>query len=313
MRVLAIGAGRWGANIIRTLHGLNALAGVVESHDETRAKCATNYPGVPMHASLDEALNDTFDAATIATPAPTHFEVATACLNAGLHTFVEKPMTLAVRDAEVLNELAQQKGRVLMAGHLLLYQPAVQFLKSAIRDGKIGELISIHQERLNLGRARNAENVLWSLGVHDVAVAQFLVGAAPVSVSSSGKSFLNRGIEDDVYLHVEFEGGVQSNLHCSWLWPTMRRQTTVIGSKAMLVYDEVNQTVTLHDKHIDGNLENVNQGESVVFEGAGQPLELELSHFLECARTGKRPDSDGSSAIEVVKIMERATKSPVTV
>lgn len=309
MSVAAIGSGNWGKNIVRTLNELGALAAIVETSPDLRSKAAEEYPNAKIYDNLEPVLHSDITAVTIATPAQTHFSIARAALIAGKDVFVEKPITLSSEEAEDLCRLAEESGRILMVGHLLLYQPAVQAMAAMIQDGGIGNLISIHQERLNLGKARSVENVLWSLGVHDVAVAMFLSNSAlglDGAALGVGNAVLNPGVEDDFYLHCQLVNGVQTHLHCSWLWPERRRRTVVIGSTAMLVYDELAQTVTLHKKSIDANLNNVDNGEAVVFEGAGEPLRLEMEHFLHCVETRDKPKSDGWSALEVVRAMEMA-------
>lgn len=316
MKILAIGAGRWGQNILKNLHALGHLAGVVDYHAESKAKAREIAPDVPIYDLYEDALKaTTFDAVTIATPAPTHYQVARAMLERGLHTFVEKPMTMSSLEAEALTQLAAKQDRVLMVGHLLMYQPAVQFLKESLESKLIGDLISIHQYRLNLGRARNVENALWSLGVHDVAVAQYLVGDAPGRVVASGHSHLTPGVQDDVHVNITYKNGVHSSLHCSWLWPEMNRRTVIVGTTGMLVYSEADQSVTLHRKSINANLENVvaETPTEVVFQGSGEPLKLEMEHFVECCRTGITPRSDGESATHVVRILEMADRSMLPV
>lgn len=310
MKVLAIGAGAWGRNIVKNLHALGVLAGICDVSDDNLAKATELAPGVPTYHLPEEAYDAAeFDAVAVATPAPLHFEIAAVAMKRGMHCFVEKPLTLSAREADALVQVAAEQERVLMAGHLLLFQPAVEFLREQIRNGAIGELVSLHQERLNLGRARSVENVLWSLGVHDVAVALYLVGENPTAVQASGLAALTEGVEDDVYLHIDYPSGVKSHLHSSWLWPSLRRRTTVIGTDGMLVYNETEQQVVLHRKRIDGNLASINDGEEVVFEGSGEPLKLELEHFLNCVRTGATPKADGVSAAEVIRVLEAANPS----
>lgn len=308
MKVAAIGSGNWGKNIVRTLNELGALAAIVEASPALREKVAQDYPNVPVFDTLEPVLNSEIPAVAIATPAATHFSLARAALIAGKDAFVEKPITLSSHEAEDLCRLADENDRVLMVGHLLLYQPAVQEMARMIAEGAIGRLLSIHQERLNLGKARSVENVLWSLGVHDVAVALFLAGTTTLEGAVGvGQAVLTPGVEDDFYLHCQLPNEVQTHLHCSWLWPDRRRRTVVIGSAGMLVYDELAQRVNLHRKSIDGELNNQDLGDELVFEGAGEPLKLELGHFLECLQTRETPKSDGWSALAVVTALERAS------
>lgn len=308
MNVGVVGAGAWGKNIVKTLHEIGVLAGVSEVSAEKRHEVREQY-GVPVVGDPEELIELGLDAVCIAAPAPVHHPLAKMFLLEGLHVFVEKPLTLSVAEAEELVELADQNQRILMVGHLLLYQPAVQFIKDYIEEGHLGQVHSLNHDRLNLGRARKVENVLWSLGVHDVAVSLFLAGQSPSQVAASGQCVLQQTIEDDVRLCLTFPNGAVSHIHSSWLWPATRRRLTVIGEKGMLVYDEMVQTVTLHKKGINGDLTNRNDGEEIVFEGAGQPLTLELEHFLECCSTGEQPISCGASGLEVIRVLEQAFPS----
>jgi len=306
-RVIVIGAGNWGKNLVRTFHEIGALAGVAEASAQLRDELATSYPGVPLYEDYKEALQTDVPAVAIATPVPTHYTIAKEAIVAGKDVFVEKPMTLSVAEAESLEQLAAQHQRVLMVGHLLLYQPTIQRMKSLLDEGVIGQLKSLHQERSKLGRVRAVENVLWSFGVHDIAVLLYLTGATPTEVQAYGQRIVQPDIEDDVYLHLRFEGNVQAHLHTSWLWPEVRRSLTAIGTEGMLVYDEVSQTLTLHRKGIQSDLSNRDEGAEIVMKADGKPLTLECEHFLSCIRDRKRPISDGANGIAVVRILEQAS------
>ncbi|MHB9038851.1 MAG: Gfo/Idh/MocA family protein [Armatimonadota bacterium] len=308
MKAAVIGAGMWGKNIVRTLNSIDALDSVAELDATLRAGLSETYPDLTIHETFDPVLNSDVPAVCIAVPAPWHYEVAKKALEHGKDVFVEKPMTLSVKDAEDLVRIARERDRILMVGHLLLYQPAVQWLKEAISSGMIGELKSIHQRRLDLGRARDVENVLWSLGVHDVAVALFLIGKKPESIVIHGQRVLQPGIEDDVHVEMTFPGGVQKYIHCYWLWPIKDRGMVVVGSKGMLVYNELEQNITLYRKTIGADLKNVDNGSEVVYEGSGQPLTLELTHFLDCCAERKAPMSDGESGVEVIKVLQTASE-----
>ena len=286
---------------------MNVLAAVAEHHDDVRAQLAAEYPNLPLHRDQAAILADrSISGVLIGTPSPTHFAVAKEALQAGKDVFVEKPMTLNSRDAEALVGIANAEGRVLMTGHLLLFQPAIRWIKECLDARKLGQLYSLHQERMDLGRAQPVENVLWALGVHDIAVLLYLVGTQPQRIRASGHRVLTPGVEDDVYVHMEFPGGVRANLHNSWLWPSKRRRLVVVGSEGMLVYNEVRQTVTLHRKSIGPDLRNRDDGSEQVFDGHGQPLRLELEHFLDCMRTRATPLASGQSAVEVIKALEAA-------
>lgn len=308
IKVAVLGAGGWGANLIRTFHNLGALGAVVEIDPDKRSAVASQYPGLTILASPEQLWRGQWPAVVIATPAPTHYELARQALLAGKDVFVEKPMTLISGEAEDLVKLAREYKRILMVGHLLMYQPAIQWIKNRIGEGLIGRVASLHQERLNLGRVRSVENALWSLGVHDVAVLLFLVGEAPHSVRAFGQRVLQPAVEDDVYVTLEFRNDVVAHLHCSWLWPEKRRRLTIIGTRGMLVYDELEQTVTLHRKHISPDLVIRDDGAELVFVGEGEPLTVECQHFLDAVRTRSSPFSDGESGLQVVRVLEDAQR-----
>lgn len=308
MKIGVIGAGAWGKNLVKNLFEMGILGGVAEASETQRETLSAQYEGIPFYATPDELIASDIQAVCIATPAESHFPLAVQAMKAGKDVFVEKPITLSSEDGEALVRMGEELGRIVMVGHLLLYQPAIQFIKKAISDGMIGDVYSYHQERLNHGRARNVENVLWSLGVHDVAVLMFLSGEEPKRITFAGKAGLTRGIEDDSYTHIEFADGATAHIHSSWLWPELRRRLTVIGSKGMLVFDEPNATVHLHRKTVNSAMQNVDEGSEVVFEGSGQPLRIELEHFADCCRNRTTPHSDGVSAVQVLRVMEMADR-----
>ena len=207
MKIAVIGAGNWGINLVRNLRDLGVLSHVAEAVPALRERAADEAPDAALVDDYHSLLESPIDAVVIATPVPTHYEIAKAFLEAGKDVFVEKPITLCSRDAEDLVAVAKEHDRVLMVGHLLLYQPAIEFIKRYLDDGHLGKVYHLHQERMKLGRARYIENVTWSLGVHDIAVLLHLAGKAPVSAFASGHCGLQEDVEDDVYVHLEFRGG----------------------------------------------------------------------------------------------------------
>lgn len=310
MKIAVIGAGNWGRNLVRTFHQLKALAAVAEADPAIRANLAESYPGIAVYSDFASLLvNQEYGAIVIATPAPTHFALAKQALLAGKDVFLEKPMTLSAAEAEEIVRLAGARERVLMVGHLLLYQPAIQWIKQYIDSGAVGKVRILTQERLKLGRVRTAEDVLWSFGVHDLAVLLYLAGRQPESIEASGQYVLQPHIADDVYLHLSFDGGTRAHLHVSWFWPEQRRRLTVAGSGAMLVYDEIEQTVTLHKKGVTTSLANRDEGSEVVFQGSAEPLLLECRHFIEAVEQRSLPLSNGASAIEVIRVLEKASEA----
>ena len=306
IKVALIGAGNWGRNLVKNFYHLGVLAAVVDEDERRLHEVGKDYPDVKLLNGTDDVWDMPVSAVAIATPAPTHYALAKTALMAGKDVFVEKPLALRASEAEELSSLARENSCLLMVGHLLLYQPAIRWIKDFIAQGNLGKLYSLHEERLNLGRARAVENALWSLGVHDVALFLDIVGEKPREIKITGQQALQPGIEDDVYLHLSFPGRVFAHLHTSWLWPEKRRRLTVIGEEGMLVYDEIAQTVTWHKKNINSKLENVDKGEEVVFRGYAEPLKIELSHFIECCKNRAKPYSDGESAVAVVQVLEKA-------
>ena len=314
-QVAVVGAGAWGRNHVRTLHAMGALGGVVETSPALREGIRADFPGSPVWGSLEEALPHV-PGFVIATPAGSHVALATTALRAGKGVLVEKPMALEVDGAEALVQAASDAERMLMVGHLLLYQPAIQKLKAFLEAGLIGRIHRIHQERLNFGRVRDTENVLWSLGPHDVAVLLFLMGEAPLEVAAAGASFLQPGIHDDVHLELAFSAGRSAHVHNSWYWPEQRRCLRVFGETGMIVYDEREQSLVLQRKQVARALPGqepgreglalVDDGTTTLFQGHGQPLQLEDEHFLHCLASGERPLSDGESGLDVIRVLARA-------
>ena len=306
MKIGVIGAGNWGKNLVKNLADLGVLAGVADAVPQNRENAQEIQPGVAVYESHIDLLAEKFDAVAIATPAHTHFAIAKDAMEAGCDVFIEKPMTLDPEEAEAIVKLGEEKDKVVMVGHLLLYQPAITYIKAALERGDIGKVYTLHQRRSKQGRVRAVENVLWSFGVHDVAVLLYLAGQAPVDVQVSGHCGLQPGVEDDTYLHLTFPDGSKAHLHNSWLWPIVERGLIIVGEKGMLVYDEINQNVKLVKKTIDADLQNVDEGEEVVFEGSGQPLRIELEHFVHCCKTRNKPNSCGQNGHDVVNVIAQA-------
>ena len=304
MRIAVIGAGNWGRNLVRNLSDMDVLSHVVEQKADYLKEISSQFSEVECLDSFDALLESNIDAVAIATPAQSHYEIASAFLKAGKDVFIEKPMTLCSKEASELVDIAKLNNSILMVGHMLLYQPAIQFIKTYLEEGHIGQIYHLHQERLKLGRVRSKENVIWSLGVHDIAVLLYLAGSVPEEIKCSGHSGVQEQIQDDAYVHMTFQSGTKAHLHSSWIWPENSRCMRIIGSKGMLVYDEMKQTVTLHKKRIGEDLENIDEGEETLFEGSAQPLRLEMEHFVHCIKTREAPISDGLSGLAVIRVLE---------
>ena len=255
----------------------------------------------------------------LATPVPTHADLAVRVLEAGKHCFVEKPLAQSVADAQRAVTAAAAAGdRVLMVGHLLEYHPGVRELKALTDSGELGEeIFYIYGNRLNLGKLRADENALWSLGAHDVSVVLHLAGEEPAEVVAHGASYVRNGVEDVVFCFLRFPSGLVAHLHLSWLDPHKERRFTVVGSRRMATFDdmELERKLTVYDKGFDEDARTY--GEYITRSGGSfsprianvEPLRVECEHFVECVRTGATPRSDGASGLRVVRVLEQLQRS----
>lgn len=309
-QVIVVGAGNWGRNLVRNFYELGALAGVAEVSPDLRAGICAKYPGVVTYADYQKVLEADAQAVVLATPAPTHYELAIAALEAGKDVFVEKPMTLHKKEAQHLAEYADKHSRILMVGHLLLYQPAIAWMRDYLASGKAGQVLHVATQRAKLGKVRTQENVWWSFAPHDISVVLDLLGNPSLKqVQASGHAMLQAEIEDNVHVDLRFEGGQTAHIHCSWYWPLKQRSTVVIASEQMLVYDEISQTVTVQNMGVDANLNNREEGSWCPEVAASEPLKLECQHFLDCLKTRQQPRSDGWNGVAVVEILEKVQEA----
>jgi predicted dehydrogenase len=315
IRVGVVGLGYWGPNLARNFDSLPdvELAWCCDAREDRRERLAAVHRSTHFTADLDELLGDPeLDAIVLATPVPSHAELAQRVLTAGKHCFVEKPLAQSAADAQLVVDAAKQAGRVLMVGHLLEYHPGVRLLKDALASGELGEARYIYSNRLNLGQLRTDENALWSLGAHDVSVMLALAGEEPSELAARGECYMQEGIEDVVFGFMRFPSGLAAHLHLSWLDPHKERRFTVVGSKRMATFDdmELERKVTIYDKGFDEKSNSY--GEYITRAGEirsprvpnTEPLRLECEHFIECIREGKTPLSDGESGLRVVRILE---------
>ncbi|MBD2231241.1 Gfo/Idh/MocA family protein [Phormidium tenue] len=304
--VIVVGSGHWGQNLVRNFEQLGHLAGVVEVDAALRQRLQTNHPKATVYDSFDAALASAAPAIVLATPAPTHFELTLAALKAGKDVFVEKPMTLRAAEARQLAEYADAHDRILMVGHLLLYQPAIAWMRHYLRSGEAGAVHHVATQRLNLGKVRSTENVWWSLAPHDISIILDLLGSPALeAVQAVGHARLQSAIADEVQVDLAFATGQTAHLHCSWQWPLKQRGTVVVADRKMLVYDEIEQVVTVHHKQFDSHLNAVDEGTQTIDIADAQPLKLECEHFLACVASRQRPHSDGWNGVAVVEILER--------
>lgn len=304
-RVIVVGSGHWGKNLIRNFYELGSLAGVVEVSPPLQQRVQTQYPDVPLFTDFVEALATDVLAVVLATPAPTHYSLALVALKAGKDVFVEKPMTLRAEEARELATYAEAHDRILMVGHLLLYQPAIVWMRNYLNSGKAGQVRHIATHRLNLGKVRTTENVWWSLAPHDISIILDLLGNPKLQqVKASGHARLQADIADEVHVDLTFESGQTAHLHCSWQWPLKQRGLVAIADEQMLVYDEIQQVVTVHNKRINTELAAVDHGTAIVDIADAQPLKLECQHFLDCLKSRQFPHSDGWNGVAVMNILE---------
>jgi predicted dehydrogenase len=316
VNVGVVGLGYWGPNLARNFDALPGceLAWLCDGREELRARYEPLYRRARFTGELGDLLSDdALDAIVLATPVPTHADLAVRVLEAGKHCFVEKPLATRVADAERAVAAAERSGKVLMVGHLLQYHPGINKLRDLVRGGELGDIHYIYGNRLNLGQLRAEENALWSLGAHDISVVLHLAGdEEPYEFSARGESYMRPGIEDVVFGFMRFPSGLAAHLHLSWLDPHKERRFTVVGSKRMATFDDmdIERKVTVYDKGFDED--SGSYGEYITRSGDiyspripnREPLRLECEHFLECVREGLAPLSDGASGLRVVRVLE---------
>lgn len=326
-QIAVIGAGYWGQNLVRNLAQLDRLGVICDSSMAVRERMASLYPSVRVTDDFDSILEDpTISGVMVVVPSSLHHEVARRALQAGKHTYVEKPIALSVSDGENLCRIADDKGLLLMVGHLLLYHPCVAWLRDTIAGGDLGDVLYLTSERVNLGKVRADENAMWSLAPHDISVAIHLVGESPTHVSAQGLTYLQRecGIEDVVFLTLRFSEGRAAQIHVSWLNPHKRRRLTVVGNRKMVTFDDMepNEKVRVYDKGIDrhdpedarydsyGELLTLRQGDIMIPQiRMKEPLRAQCEHFLDAVDHGKTPLTDGRSGVEVLKVLQAAQQS----
>jgi len=321
LRVGVVGAGAWGRNHVRTIAGLAEaeLAAVCDTDTKVRERLARQYPAALVTADV-AALLGAVDAVIVASPAATHAAVAQQAIAAGKPVLVEKPFALSVRDAEAVARKGAERGVPVLAGHLLVYHPAVERLRDMVQKGELGKVFYLYGLRVNLGQVRKDENALWSFGPHDVSVALYLLGEQPVRVAAHGKSYLQPAIEDVVFLAMEFASGVLAHVQMSWLDPHKERKLTVVGARKMVVFDDMEprEKLRIYDKGVDRPPEYGSFGESLAIrEGdifipripAVEPLAAELTHFVRAARGAEAPRATAEDGVRVVRVLEAASRS----
>jgi len=309
-----VGLGYWGKNLLRNFHELDLLHTACDFDNELVEERMKAFPEVNFSHSFDEILeNDEITAIAFATPASTHYEYVKKALLAGKDVFVEKPLALNVPDGEELVKLAEDEGRILMVGHILQYHSAVLKLKALLDEGRLGKIQYIYSNRLNMGKLRTEENILWSFAPHDISVILMLVGEEPLKIFSHGGDYVTNGIHDTTMTTMEFPGGVKGHIFVSWLHPFKEQKLVVVGSEAMAVFDDVHdEKLWIYDHKVDLNEQKVpvvQKADKIpVAIANSEPLKEELLHFSESIKNRTKPRTDGMEGLQVLKVLEAAEK-----
>jgi UDP-2-acetamido-3-amino-2,3-dideoxy-glucuronate N-acetyltransferase len=312
--VAVVGCGQWGKNLVRTFHALGALQWLCDSDPAALQQQAALVPGIRTTTRFDELLTTDVQAIVLATPAALHYVGARAALRAGKDVYVEKPLALRYHEGCDLVELADSLDRVLMVGHILQYHPAVARLREIVAGEELGRLWYIYSNRLNLGKVRREENILWSFAPHDISVIHSLVGAEPESVFAIGSTYLQSGIADTTVTNLRFAHGIGAHIFVSWLHPYKEQRLVVVGEKKMAVFDDTRPSAKLriHDTGIrwaDGIPVPRRDAETVIEIDPTEPLRLECEHFLHCITSRTAPLTDGVSALSVLRVLEASQRS----
>ena len=325
IHIAQIGVGYWGPNLLRNLVANKdcEVKTVVDLSEDRRNFVKGLYPAIVTTDQIDDVFNDTeIDAVVVATPVASHFDLTMKALESGKHVLVEKPMATKVEEVQKIGKLAEEKGLVAMVGHTFLFNSAVRYVKKLIENGALGDIRYIYSQRVNLGRIRNDVDALWNLAPHDVSIIQYwLNDPEPISVSRNGQAYVQNGIDDVVFMNIEYPDNVMANIHVSWLDPHKIRKMTVVGSKKMVVYDDISDNkIAIYDKGIDRMAvlgENMDFDNSSTFNfnhRSGdvvlpkinwvEPLKTEIAHFVDCILNGTECLTDTSHAVKVVEILE---------
>jgi UDP-2-acetamido-3-amino-2,3-dideoxy-glucuronate N-acetyltransferase len=309
-----VGMGYWGKNLVRVFNELGALRSVCDVNPDRQSVVSEKYPEAQFCSGVGDVLTDEeIEGIAIATPASTHGELVRAGLEAGKNVFVEKPLALTVEEGEELVSLSERTGKVLMVGHLLQYHPAVLRLKELIREGDLGRIQYVYSNRLNIGKIRTEENILWSFAPHDISVMVELLREEPREVRSHGGSYLSSEVADVTVSDFVFPSGVRGHIFVSWLHPFKEQRLVVVGSKKMAVFEDTAEEKLVLYPH---RVEWINRAPTA-FKGEGEavplemrePLRVECEHFLECIETGASPRTDGEEGLRVLRILDACQRS----
>jgi UDP-2-acetamido-3-amino-2,3-dideoxy-glucuronate N-acetyltransferase len=315
-KIALVGCGYWGKNLCRNFHALGALSTVVDATVNGQVTARSIAPDILIADKLEDTLGDNqIQGVALATPAETHAELAIQAMRAGKDVFVEKPMALSISDAEEMQKVANETGRILMVGHLLEYHSAVLKLRELVDSGELGKINYIYSNRLNFGKVRTEENALWSFAPHDVAVILRLLGQSPIEVSANGGSYLTRDISDITVSNLRFSDNSRAHIFVSWLHPYKEQRLVVVGNKKMGIFNDVNplgEKLCLYPQFVEfeGRIPLLKKEDAEFLEHADtEPLHEECAHFLECIKSRKKPLTDAQSGIEVLKVLHACQKS----
>lgn len=312
MQVAVVGCGYWGKNLVRNFRNLSALGMVCDETAQGRATAQELAPESTVVATIDDVLLSDVSGVVIATPAETHYDLASCALRGGKDVMVEKPLALTESQGVDLVKLAEQHGRILMVGHVLEYHPAIVQLLRLVQSGELGTIFYIYSNRLSLGKIRREENILWSFAPHDIAVILRMVGEMPSTVSANGGNYVQPAIADMTVTNLLFPSNVRAHIHVSWLHPFKEQRLVVIGSKKMASFDDVAKKLVLYDQRVEWR-----EGEPIPVKGHGdaiefaedEPLRVECQAFLDAIQTRRRPLTDGESGIRVLRVLQAAQSS----
>jgi len=313
--IAIIGCGYWGKNLVRNFAELGALHTVCDSSRETLQQLLISYPTIKREADFSTVLaNDEIEGVVISVPAALHYQMAYQALLAGKHVFVEKPLALTITEGSELVRLAEEKSRILMVGHLLEYHPAIVKLKELMDKGELGKVYYIYSNRLNLGKIRTEENILWSFAPHDIAVILLLLGQMPYEISTNGGCYLNHEVADVTITDMNFKSGVKAHIFVSWLHPYKEQKLVVIGDNQMAVFDDVapKDKLLLYDHKVKWvkQVPTPEKADARPIElSTAEPLRLECQHFLDCLASGTRPRTDGESGLRVLQVLDASQRS----
>ena len=316
INIAVVGSGYWGKNLVRNFHDLGVLSAICDKDRSVLDNFKEKYEGISTTEDLDYLLDESvfqIDAVAIATPAATHYNLAKKCLLAGKHVFVEKPLALTGEEGQDLIEIAEKNHLTLMVGHILQYHRAVMKLKELIATGELGKIQYLYSNRLNIGKIRAEENILWSFAPHDISVILMLLSEMPESVCATGGAYLQQKIPDTTLTTLDFPSGVKAHIFVSWLHPFKEQKLVVVGDKKMAVFDDISdEKLMLYPHRIEwlNRIPIAAKAEAeVVKVKIDEPLKAECGHFIDCVANRQQPITDGREGLRVLQVLQASQRS----